>query len=311
MKYKEWLEIWLENYVKVSSKLRTYLNYRACADNHIAPRLGDLPLEKVNSFELQKFITFLSNEGNLKTGKGLSPSTVNTIVTVTESSLKTAYVAGALFVRPVCVVKRPRLSFGEARCFSVQDQKRIEQAILQSDKRRDRMFGVVLCLYTGMRIGELLALEWSDVDLKNGTLSISKTCYYAKNEGGSYARIVGEPKTYSSKRVMPLPHRLVPLLREQKKNSRSRYVVSHGENPVSVRAYQESFSKLLKNIGVRHEGFHALRHTFATRAIECGMDVKSLSEILGHGNPSITLRRYVHSLNRHKQEMMDKVGKLL
>ena len=87
-------------------------------------------------------------------------------------------------------------------------------------------------------------------------------------------------------------------------------MISNGSKPVSIRSYQESFSNLLKRIGVPHEGFHALRHTFATRAIECGMDVKSLSEILGHKNPTITLKKYVHSLMEHKKDMMNKLGKL-
>ena len=97
-----------------------------------------------------------------------------------------------------------------------------------------------------------------------------------------------------------------------KKNSNSEFVISGGKGKLlTVRSYQRSFELLQKRIGIERKGFHALRHTFATRAIECGMDIKSLSEILGHKNPNVTLNRYVHSLMDHKRAMMDKLGKRL
>ena len=109
--------------------------------------------------------------------------------------------------------------------------------------------------------------------------------------------------------MIPIPRQILPLLREQKKKSRSTFVV--GEDRLqSVRSYQYSFSLLLKKLGISHRGFHALRHTFATRALECGMDVKTLSEILGHKNPVVTLNRYAHSLMPHKHEAMNRLGKL-
>ena len=103
----------------------------------------------------------------------------------------------------------------------------------------------------------------------------------------------------------------IPLLREIKKRSTSKYVVGNGSKNITVRSYQRSFELLLQKQKIPHHGFHALRHTFATRAIECGMDVKSLSEILGHKNPTITLKRYVHSFMEHKREFMNRLGKLL
>lgn len=174
--------------------------------------------------------------------------------------------------------------------------------------KRPKMFGIILCLYTGLRIGELLALEWSDIDFSKGELTVSKTCHDAKIENG-YKRITDTPKTTTSRRVIPVPRQILPLLREQKKKSRSTFVV--GEDRLqSVRSYQYSFSLLLKKLGIPHRGFHALRHTFATRALECGMDVKTLSEILGHKNPVVTLNRYAHSLMPHKHEAMNRLGKL-
>ena len=111
--------------------------------------------------------------------------------------------------------------------------------------------------------------------------------------------------------MIPLPKQLLPILKALKKRSVSPSVVSAKGKPVSVRSYQRSFELLLKKSDIPHKGFHSLRHTFATRAIECGMDVKTLSEILGHKNPTVTLNRYAHSLMEHKQAMMNRLGKLI
>ena len=101
------------------------------------------------------------------------------------------------------------------------------------------------------------------------------------------------------------------LLKCVKKRSECEYIVADGEKPVFVRSYQRTFEFLLKKLKIPHKGFHSLRHTFATRAIECGMDVKTLSELLGHKNATITLNRYTHSLLEHKVDMMNRLGRLL
>ena len=197
----------------------------------------------------------------------------------------------------------------EVSCFSVAEQKKIERAIRESGK--DRLFGIVLCLYIGLRIGELMALTWEDIDLQRGALSVNKTCR-DRWKNGQYLRQLDTPKTVSSKRIIPIPKQLLPYLRAIKKRSLSAFLISgkNGKN-VPLRSYQKTFERLLKREDIPHKGFHALRHTFATRALECGMDVKTLSEILGHKNATITLNRYAHSLLEHKQEMMNKLGKLL
>ena len=226
-----------------------------------------------------------------------------------RGSLTTAHNIGLTDELIVSKIKRPRNEEKAVECFTVSEQKQIEQAVF-ADKR-DKMIGVVLCLYTGLRLGELLALEWTDVDLSRGELTVSKSCHDGKDENGNYCRITGAPKTNSSKRTIPIPKQLIPHLREVKKRSICDHVIANGSKPVTVRSYQRSFDLLQQKIKIPHHGFHALRHTFATRAIECGMDVKSLSEILGHKDPTITLKRYVHSLMEHKREYMNRLGKML
>ena len=147
--------------------------------------------------------------------------------------------------------------------------------------------------------------------MNKGELRINKTCHYGKDENGVFGRITDIPKTQSSIRTIPIPKQLMPHLRVTKKKSLSTHIVSNGSNLISIRSYQRSFASLLKRLNIQHRGFHSLRHTFATRALECGMDVKTLSEILGHKSPMVTLNRYAHSLMEHKKEMMNKLGKLL
>ena len=309
MLYKEWLSNWLENYVQPSAKQRTYTRYKEIVEQHIIPQLGDLELSEITPYVLQCYITELLKCGNLRTGKGLSANSVNSIITAIQNTLKTAYSLGMVSEYTGDKIKRPRTSEKKVECFSMSEQKKIEQYILNEENTR--LFGVLLCIYTGLRIGELLALEWSDIDMSKGELRVNKTCHYGKDENDMFGRITDIPKTQSSIRTIPIPRQLMPHLREVKKKSRSTHIVSNGENLISIRSYQRSFSTLLKKLNIQHRGFHSLRHTFATRALECGMDVKTLSEILGHKNPTVTLNRYAHSLMEHKKEMMNKLGKLL
>lgn len=308
MKYKVWFEEWLTHYIKPSSKQRTFEQYSRAAQIHILPYLGDIELTDLTPFVLQKFITGLTENGNKRTGKGLSPNFVKTILSVIQNSLKTAHLVGYLPEFSANKIKRPKPKEKQVECFSAWEQKKIEEAALSAKK--DKYRGIVLCLYTGLRIGELLALTWNDIDFEKSILSVTKTCHDG-NENGKHIRIIDTPKTENSRRQIPLSKTLIKMLKEMKKKSKCEFVIADGERPVFIRSYQRMFELFLKKLKLPHKGFHSLRHTFATRALECGMDVKSLSEILGHKNAVITLNRYAHSLWEHKAEMMNKLSKML
>lgn len=308
MKYIEWLNIWLNNYIKPSAKERTHIRYAQLIRTHIAPKIGEIDVNDLTPIVLQSFVTELLNSGNLRTGKELSPNFVNTVISVVQNSLKTANLVDIAAEYSANKIKRPKTKEKQVNCFSVSEQKKIENYILQSGK--DKLFGIVLCLYTGLRIGELLALSWEDIDFGKGLLFVSKTCHDG-NDGEKHIRITDSPKTVNSRRVIPLPKQILPLLKGVKKHSECEYIVADGDKPVFVRSYQRTFELLLKKLHVPHKGFHSLRHTFATRAIECGVDVKTLAELLGHKNATITLNRYAHSLLEHKVDMMNRLGKLL
>lgn len=303
MKYTDWLDIWLEDYVRTSHKPRTYARYEQIKRTHLDRGLGGRDLSELTPQVLQKYVTDLIRCGNSKTGDGLSANTVYAVISVIQNSLRTAHLLGYAGEYSAQTLIRPKPRERKVECFTVAEQKQIEKAVLESGK--PKLFGILLCLYTGLRVGELIALRWEDIDLEKGLLTVSHSCHDVS--GGI---LFDEPKTDSSRRVIPLPKQLLPSLKAKKKNSDSSFVVSCNGNAVLVRSYQRSFELLLKKLNLPHRGFHSLRHTFATRALECGMDVRTLSEILGHKNPTVTLNRYAHSLLEHKRDMMNRVGNM-
>lgn len=308
MKYKIWLKEWIENYVKISAKVRTIERYEQIIDDHIIPKLGDLELEELSPILIQKYVTELLTRGNKRTGLGLASNTVNSIINVIQSSIRMANDLNFIS-SGIMKIKRPKVIEKQVDCFTFLEQKKIEKEVLEGKK--PYMIGVVICLYTGLRIGEVLALEWKDLDFNLGIMNISKSCHDGKINNYQFGRIIDTPKTKSSTRTIPIPKKLISILKSYKKIEKSNYVISKGDKEISIRTYQRNFKIILQKLNIQNHSFHSLRHTFATRALECGMDVKTLSEILGHKSPVITLNRYVHSMFEHKKKMMNLIGNLL
>lgn len=299
MKYKDWLNEWLTVYVRPVAKRRTLERYERICRRQIVPALGEYDLEELSALLLQRFITGLSPQ--------YAPNTVSGALSVIKNSLKQAVAAEFLPKQITSALIRPRLEEKPIECFSADEQRKIENYIAGSN--RPKLVGVLLSLYTGLRIGELLALEWKDIDFSKGLIYVSKSCHDSWGEDG-YRKIIEKPKTKNSERLIPVPAALTKILKKAKREIGGTYVIG-GDSTVSVRSYQRTFELLLNKLKISRRGFHSLRHTFATRAVECGMDAKTLSEILGHKNANITLNRYVHSLMDHKRSMMNRLGKLL
>ena len=302
MKYKDWLKEWLRLYVKPYVKERTYDKYVKQVDLHITPFLGDYVMENLSSTVLQDWSVKLQDSG-------LSPNTVNSIISRLKDSLKKAVISGVILKEFSGNIIRPKSREKQVDCFNKAEQKKIEQYILT--KQKPKLYGFLLCLYTGLRIGELLALTWKDVDLNNGRIIVNKSCHDSW-VNGNYVKVIDTTKTESSERIIPLPKQILPILKDLKKKSNRDYIIdAKSEHGAQVRSYQKTFERLLNKLNIPHKGFHSLRHTFATRALECGMDIKTLSEILGHKNANITLKRYAHSLYEHKADMMNRIGRIL
>ena len=298
MIYSEWAGIWYRNYVQPYKKISTTQKYRDVLKKHVIPILGYVPVKALNGEIIQRFVC--------KLNESYSSGTVNTVIAVLLKSLNDARINGVISAGDMPAFHRPQKVLRRVECFNSKEQRSIEKYILESKKKR--LFGIIICFYTGLRIGELLALEWSDVDLENGRLNVNKSCHDGRDVNGVYKRIVEAPKTESSDRIVPIPRELTKYFKMMDTGD-CLNVVSHNGKPVPTRTYQAAFTSILKKLGIENRCFHSIRHTFATRALESGMDVRTLSELMGHKNPSVTLSRYAHSLIEHKTLMMEKLVK--
>ena len=299
MKYREWLEQWLNNYVKTSCKQRTWALYAQTIEQRILPYLGEKELHELTPPLLQQFVTELI----VNREKPLAANTINGTISVVKSSLKMAYNMGYLPEYNADKICRPRCIEKKVECLSVIEQKKLENYILHANKIK--LYGIVICMYTGLRLGELLALVWDNVDMKECKITVSSTAYYLDGK-----RIEDTPKTAQSMRTIPFPRQILPMFKVLYKKRTTQYVIEEHGSPICNRSYQRTFELILRKLDIQRKGFHSLRHTFATRALECGMDVKTLSELLGHKNPTVTLNRYAHSMLEYKIQMMNKLGKL-
>lgn len=301
---------WLEVYQKEHIKARTYSRYQGLISMHIVPTLGERYISEVGRRDIQEFLTQQKKDGNIRNGEKLSATSTNMMLSILNLAFEYACDMEYIEENPCVRVRRTKAETKKIEAFTVEEQRAIESEIVRSDDRR--LHGILLCLYTGLRIGELLGLTWNDVDLNRGVIKITKTVYREKDEHGTWQLCIDTPKTKASDRVIPLPEYITDMLRQGLETSKTPYVIENkkGER-MSIRSYQYMFEKLTERAGVRKLNFHALRHTFATRAIECGMDIKTVADIMGHQNATITLNRYAHCMLDHKIEMMQKLPRIL
>lgn len=308
MKFEKWAKEWLEKSAFLRLKTRSYLRYKSIVTNHVLPKLGKTELNKIDGDRIKDLFDGQMENSNSPDGK-LSNGTLNLIRTVLKLLFKEAVVRGLIKQNPVDSVARLKTKSTAPKAFSRLEQKKMERAISQS--KDGRLFGIKICLYTGLRIGELLALEWRDVDLKQGIISVTKSMFSAKDNSGKWTTFTDVPKSHASVREIPLPSFLKREMSAMFKKSKGKTVVQdkHGK-AVGVRTYQYLFEAFLKKCGIKKLSFHSLRHTFATRALEVGMDIKTLSEILGHESADTTMKIYAHSFMSTKQRFMNKLNGL-
>ena len=286
---QEWLEQG-KNQLKISS----FQKYQATVQNHISKQLGKIPIKNLTSATISQFTD------NLLSDEGLSKDTANNVLIVLGMGLefaKTHYQAN------VPAIHLLRTTKAKTRVLSVHEQKILVQYLLAQNNVFS--FGILLALYTGLRVGELCALKWDD--FSESTIHINKTMQRLKNTSGQTEIMILPPKTGSSDRIVPIPMALLPVIDKYRKKSGYVLIQPNGKY-VEPRLMQSKFSGCIKVCGLDGAHFHTLRHTFATRCIESGMDVKTLSEILGHSDVKTTLNKYVHSSFELKKQGVDKLS---
>lgn len=295
MTIKEYLTEWLVEQ-KGHIKVRTHKRYTEIVENNILPILGEIELTELTPKQVRSFVAKLNTVH--------ADNTVLQIMGLLKRALNVAVQEELIKANPtVGVVLHHKQQKVEP--FNEREQKLIAEYILQ--KRNPYYYGILIALYTGVRIGELLALTWDDVDMKSKTITVSKTAGALKVNDGDNP-FISTPKTAAGNRTIPYPKQLNSLLKEMKALGSKYVVCTRKGNYMTVYGYQKAFSRLLERLGIKHKGFHSLRHTYATRALEAGADIKTLSEMLGHSSPTVTITRYCHSTDKQKNKLCEKIG---
>ncbi len=305
-----WMDEWFENYAKIKVRPSSHQTYRGYIDNHIKSSIGKIPLEKLTSLELQKFYKKLLTSGRIDRieskhqAKGLSPKTVRNIHQIIASAMKLAKEQKLILTDPTEGCALPKLEHREMKTLPVEQ--------LQSFLREAKDSGVFELYYlelaTGLRRGELLGLKWEDIDLERDDLRVRR----------QIARINGEVveaplKTKNAYRTLPLAEDTIGVLEQQKKKvGSSPWVFSSPTGgPISPDSVLHMLHRVLKRAGLPRIRFHDLRHTFATLALQNGVDVKTVSGMLGHFSAGFTLDTYAHVTTASQRQAAKTMGNLL
>ena len=288
---------WL-NSAKIKNKKSTYSNYQYIIKSRIIPKFANVRKKSISLEIINKFTLELICEG-------LKEKTIKDILILLQQILK----YGDIHIK----IPMPKVPRNEIQILKKDEQIKLEKELINN--LNEKTFGIYFGLYTGLRIGELCALQWKNIDLKNKKVKIKKTLIRIKNPDENSRKktivIIDEPKSLTSIREIPIPNFLIPLMNNLSKDTTpDTFLVSGTEKFIETRTYFNNYKKILIRIDLRFYNFHALRHTFATRCIERGFDPKTLSEILGHSSVKITLERYVHPNYKNKVILMNQLKPL-
>lgn len=309
--FQKVLELWMITECATLKK-STQMRYQYLIDKHILPDLGHLKIDKIDTLALGTFMEKKLCSGSLDKKSGLSAAYVRSIMLIVDAALRFGITAGLCPPKAIHV-RKPTASKKEISILDLADQKKLESAFRNHPDRTK--LGILLSLEMGLRIGEVCALRWEDIDLETNVIHVRATVVRIKNpDCGSLQKSVLAidcPKTKASIRDIPIPSMLIPFLLNLKYQDSSGFVISNTVGFISPRTYDYRYHRILEDCGIPPVNYHALRHTFATRCIEAGVDVKSLSEMLGHANVSITLNTYIHSSMELKRTQIEKLAVLL
>lgn len=307
IKYADLLDEWLQ-FSRINIKESTYARYLHLVNTHIKPSLGKYPTSKVSTQLIETYINSQLKDGRLDGNGPLSAKTVSDILTIVKSSFEYAKNHN---IQVACNLGKLGIKQqkNDIRVLSSMEQEALVHVL--TDGMDLLKFGTLLALYTGIRIGELCALQWEDISLDHAKLKVQKTLQRIQDTNRcAPARtkiIITEPKSKCSIRDIPLPDFLIPIAKQFSCSSKAFVLTGEKTKFVEPRTMQNHFKRYIAACGIEDANFHALRHTFATRCVEAGFEIKSLSEVLGHANVNITLNRYVHSSFDLKCSNMNKL----
>ncbi len=310
MPFGEWVDYWYQTYCKNTLKEYTQITYEERIYKQIIPKIGDTPLNQVTAGTLEKFYAHLKADGRLirreTYGPGLANSVIRSIHAHCRAALEKAKSEGLIRQNPAVNCKLPPKKSPEIEILSPEEMQRL---LIQA--KEDGFYEMFLLdLSTGLRRGELLGLQWKDIDFEKGTLSVNKQVKYIKRE----LRIM-PPKTQAANRTLVLPPQLLAVLKEYREKVNSIWLFPSPRKdedvPRDPTACRKALAKILERADCKHVPFHALRHTFASHAFHYGMDVKTLASTIGHESVETTLNVYVHSSDEMKRAAARKIDQTL
>lgn len=304
-----WMDAWFENVAKIKVRPSSHQTYRGYIDNHIKPNIGNIPLEKLTTMELQKLYRKLLTSGRVERieskeqPKGLSAKTVRNINQVISSAMDLAVAQKIILENPTNACSLPRVEHKEMQTISAEQL----QVFLEEAKCSGVYEMYYIELSTGLRRGELLGLKWEDIDMKQGIIRVRRQV--SRIDG----KIVEAPlKTKNSYRTVTISPQAVEVLKSQKEKTDDEYVFpSPNGGPISPDSVNNMLHRVLDRAGIPRVRFHDMRHTFATLALQNGVDIKTVSGMLGHFSAGFTLDTYAHVTTAAEKEAAQTIGKVL
>lgn len=300
----EWI-----SYIQPQIKQSSYVKYTNIIHIHLLPYFGNTTIGMITREDVNTFCSNLLLSDD--THQALSPKTVTSIISVMKSIFEYA-----IQVKKYTAINLNGISVKQTqpvlRVLSMNEQQRLCEYLFENFDLCN--FGILLSLYTGLRVGEICALKWEDIILDEHVLYVHQTMQRLQSTNNSTHKteiVISTPKSECSMRKIPIPDKLFDLMLDYRQPEKSYFLTGLSDRYIEPRTMQNRFKKAIKACEIENINFHTLRHTFATRCVELGFDLKSLSEILGHANINITLNRYVHPSMELKQQNMNLLSDLL
>ena len=294
----QWVEVWLAKELSFQVKPSTYSSYQYKLRKYVLPYVGSLPVKKLTSQTVQQLIHQLTEEG-------LSVTTIRTAIQIFKQSFHRTNESSQLYAPIFQGLRYPFAIKKKIRALSRKEQTQLEKKAETSSKG----LPILLALHTGLRIGEISALRWSDINFEKKELTVTRTLQRIFHTSGQSKTEICEDfvKSSSSHRIIPLNQKIITLLNRQKETTTSDYVVGKQGHFFEPRTITYQFKKIAHSLHLSTIHFHQLRHTFATRLLEYGADIATVSSLLGHQSVKMTLDIYVDSLMTQRKKWINKL----
>lgn len=293
----DWMDHWLEAFALPFVKQTTYQFYQRCIENYLRPQLGHYKMSKLHREHIQAMVNTLK--------KRLSPGTLHGISGLLKRILKCAWEEHLIPKSPHVHIRLPKFSRKKPRVLTQAEQKRMEQAFRETD-----CLEYIACLYSGLRVGELCALKYKDIDFETSTLTASRSVKRISCQGlggSATSLVIGDTKTADSNRRIPIPYFLTEQLRQRKEQSQAAsgdFIFQNTRGGAAdPRTLQRRLERLTQGLQISGVHMHTLRHTFAMHCLEQGLGYKALSELLGHSSSAVTIKCYDNCTEESKQKM--------